>query len=423
MSQGQFRRSLLRLEDALRTRNASRILALARFGGGAVRRAPLARLGAAATLSVALGRSRSRRRLVQWAVATARDHLRELQDPSSPVVVRNSILLKPRISEREKGLVLVSFESALLKLTRSPELDRFLSEYRVLFLPTWQPFFSIPLFMLTARVPDKFWILPSSGENLRDCDDLAPYAEGLPFQASSWVDEDRLVGSSARKYDLLMVANFAKYKRHWLLFEALQELPLSVSCVVAGRPLGSRTAESLRREAAAFGVLDRVKIVEDPDDAILEGLFADSRLFCALSRKEGSYIAIAEALMADTPVAIFANAIVGSKEYIHEDTGFLLNPGERLSTQILEALRVSGGKRPREWARQNISARVNCRRLNKLLEEAAIRSSEPWTAGVEPFHCRHFAFRYYDPSAEKRLAGCYADLNKRFGFDFQRPTE
>jgi len=219
-----------------------------------------------------------------------------------------------------------------------------------------------------------------------------------------------------------MVANFAKYKRHWLLFQALRELPPSVSCLIAGRPLGSRTVEALRRDAAAFGVLKRIEILEDPDDATLEGLFARARLFCALSHKEGSYVAIAEALMANTPVGIFANAIVGSKEYIHEETGFLFDTRGRLSSQIRRALAVCESKSPRAWARQNISARINSERLNKLLEDEAIRSGEEWTIAAEPFHCRHFDFFYYDPSAETRLAKCYADLKERFGLDFRRPV-
>ena len=124
--------------------------------------------------------------------------------------------------------------------------------------------------------------------------------------------------------------------------------------------------------------------------------------------------------MADTPVAIFANAIVGSKEYVHAETGFFLKTGEPLSRQILAALRACQSKGPRAWAQQNISARVNSDRLNKLLEAEAIRSSEEWTISAEPFHCRHFEFLYYDPSAETRLARCYADLKERFGVDVRR---
>jgi len=119
-------------------------------------------------------------------------------------------------------------------------------------------------------------------------------------------------------------------------------------------------------------------------------------------------------------VAMFADAIVGSKEYIHEETGFLFDAEERLSSQILGALEICDRKRPRAWARQNISARANAKRLNRLLEDEAIRSCEEWTSGVEPFHCRHFDFFYYDPSAETRLARCYAELKERFGLDFRR---
>jgi glycosyltransferase involved in cell wall biosynthesis len=416
------RRSLLRLEDQLRTRNASRLLAVARFCATAWRSSPLTRLAALEALAVALPRSSARRLVIQRALAIARAHLSQLLEPSSPVVVHTSILLKPYVSPREKGLLLVSFESELLKLASSPQFDRFAEEYRILFLPTWQPFFSTALFLLAARALDRFWILPSSTDNLADCDDLAPHARGLPFQACSWVDGDRHFAAPEQKtYDLLMVANFSKYKRHWLLFQALSELPPSISCAIAGRPLGRRTAESLRREAAAFGVLNRVEVIEDPDDGRLERLFAEARLFCALSHREGSYIAIAEALMADTPVAMFANAVVGSKEYINQATGFLFDPRERLSRQILRALRVCDRKRPREWARQRISARANGIRLNQLLEGDATVCSESWTADVEPFHCRHFHFLYYDRGAEARLTAAYSELRTRFGFDVRRP--
>lgn len=415
------RRARLGVEDWLRTHNASRLFHLGRFCSSAASSDVWTRLRGLEALAVALPRGGWRRRVVQRALALARNNVARLEDPTSPVVIRNAILLKPHVSKREKGLLLVSFETELLKLARSPGFERFSLEYRLLFLPTWQPFFSTALFIVGARARDTFWILPSSTENLDDCPDLAPHARGLPFQASSWVDDCRVAADRAgRPYDLLMVANFAKYKRHWRLFQALRELPPSISCVIAGRPLGSRSVEALRREAEAFGVLDRIVILQDPDDATLEGIFAKARLFCALSHKEGSYVAIAEALMADTPVAMFANAIVGSKEYIHEETGFLFTMGESLSRQLLAALGASESKRPRAWAQQNISARLNSERLNKLLESEAVRSAEEWTIDVESFHCRHFEFRYYDPSAETRLAPCYADVRERFGLDIRR---
>ena len=419
--QKAFRRAVLRLEDWLRTSSAPSIFHLAKFCWSTVSPAALTRLDGLVALAVALPRRGWRRRVVQHALAIARNNLAELKDPKSPVLVRHAIVLKPYVSKSEKGLVLVTFEGELLKIARSPDFERFALAYRVLFLPTWQPIFSTALFILGARAVDTFWILPSSSESLDDCDGFAPYARALPFQSSSWVDDSRFSADrTSRRFDLLMVSNFAKYKRHWLLFQALRELPPSVSCIITGRPLGSRTVEVIRREAAAFGVLNRIEILENPSDATLERIFADAKLFCALSHKEGSFIAIAEALMADTPVAIFANAIVGSKEYIHDETGFLFDTGERLSSQILAALQICERKRPQAWARQNISARVNVERLNKLLEDEATRSHEQWTIDVEPFHCRHFDFFYYDPFAETRLAKCYTELKERFGLDFRR---
>jgi hypothetical protein len=217
-----------------------------------------------------------------------------------------------------------------------------------------------------------------------------------------------------------MLANFSSYKRHWRLFEAIPQLPASTRIVLAGRPFSGRTADSLKAEAAAFNVADRFEIQENPSDSALAQLLASARVLCALSHREGSYIAVAEALMADTPVAMFTNAVIGSKEYIQEETGFLLDPQTSLGPQLAQCLERSRYLHPGQWAADNISAEVNFPRFNDLLRRDSTDLGGQWTENMEPFFCRHFDFEYFAASAERRHDPEYELLKRDFGLDVTR---
>ena len=65
---------------------------------------------------------------------------------------------------------------------------------------------------------------------------ISPNYTVVPLYASSWVDPRRFqpLPRAARDVDLIMVANFAKFKRHFALFGALRQLPRNRRAV---RPL------------------------------------------------------------------------------------------------------------------------------------------------------------------------------------------
>jgi glycosyltransferase involved in cell wall biosynthesis len=259
-------------------------------------------------------------------------------------------------------------------------------------------------------------MMPSAFSEEPLCGEFSPKCVFLPFHAASWVRGGLYAPAQQTKaIDLLMVANFSRHKRHWKLFEALATLPPRISAVLAGVPLGGRTRESLIREASLFGVADRVSIVESATDEELRTLLASAKLFCAMTHKEGSYIAVAEALMAGTPVAMFENAQIGTKVYVTDATGFLLSSREPLGAQLSRALERAGSLRPQEWAKSRLSAEVNSQRLNGLLRDWTQRNSLAWTLDIEPFFCKHFDFRYFRNEAESTLAAEYARIRSEFG--------
>jgi glycosyltransferase involved in cell wall biosynthesis len=317
--------------------------------------------------------------------------------------------------------MVVSFEHELSKLVSLSRFGALESEYRIIFLPTWQPFYSEAMCLLDARATESYFIMPSAFSEQSLCNEFSPKCRYLPFHAASWVRYGSYESPSSEKdIDILMIANFSRYKRHWKLFEALQQMPAGLRTVVAGVPLGNRTKESLLSEARLFGIEKRIEIVERATDDELRSLLRRSKIFCAMTHKEGSYIAVAEALMAGVPVVMFENAVVGSKAYITEETGVLLAPNVPLAKQLVRALEGTRNLHAQAWAREHISAEANCTKLNSLLRQWAFEHGLEWTRDIDPFFCEHFLFRCFSQEAEEHMAGEYERIKREFGLTIER---
>jgi glycosyltransferase involved in cell wall biosynthesis len=354
--------------------------------------------------------SRLQRRLVQTAIKASRRELAKFTTVDSYTRLSRSILVKAPVSPNERGILIVSFETELEKLVLSPSFAEVERLYQVVFLPTWQPAYSRALFLLAARATRPYYVMPASEDDLSLGSLLGELCVPLPFQASSWVAGGCYSDTPAKDIDILLLANFSKYKRHWRLFEALKDIPISTRVVIAGRPWGGRTADTLLREARAFGVEQRISIMQDLTDQEVACLLARARLFCALSHKEGSFIAVAEALMAGTPVAIFDNAIIGSKSFVRPETGFRLDPNSALGPQINDALSRAASLAPQKWARREIAAEIQVQRLTEEMRAVGKARGEWWSAPIAPFYCRNFIFDYLHVSDREAFAEHYRHL-------------
>jgi hypothetical protein len=154
--------------------------------------------------------------------------------------------------------------------------------------------------------------------------------------------------------------------------------------LLLGVPLGGRGEQALRDEARAYGAQDRFDLLARPSRAdILRGL-CRARASLIFSRLEGSCIAVAESLLADTPVGLFRTARIGSKTFINERTGRLLDRGLGLPGQIERLVEEADDFDPRAWAMAHISCYQSQRILNTMLREDALRRGLPWTRGVWP---------------------------------------
>src|SRR5690554_5514934 len=331
------------------------------------------------------------------------------------------VVLKQYVSEDEKGVLLVSFENQLTQMLDSGRVDEILVRYHLVFIPSWSGLYSKELFRLVAAVQQEpVFVMPVHSHERELIPTLGANCHSLPFNAASWVNPAFFEGpAQERDIDCLMVANFASFKRHWLLFKALKGLPGDIKVTCVGVPLGSRSAESIRREAAEYGVSDQVTIVEDPSQEELRRYFRRAKMFCAMSYREGSFIAVAESLMSGTPVLMFRNAHIGTKSLINEKTGALVKSVRELRHKILEYRNFEGHDQVRQTAIDNISAQANSRKLNDMLRDWSINNGKAWTVDIEPFYSQRLDFYYFNEDSGDRLADDYRYLSE-LGIRFPR---
>lgn len=311
-----------------------------------------------------------------------------LLEKKKEVVLSKSAVIKSP-TPYEKGVLLVGFEHELDGLISHHLIDEIKERYDVLFMPTWQPFYSFSLLRAIKILGKSLVLLPSSESCYYKALALPQYFRALPFHASSWVN-DALYKTEEKNIDILMVANFSIYKRHKLLFEALVDLPKQLKVVLIGRPLENRTAVDILAEARAYGVEDRFELIEAPSNTVVVDHLCRAKLVLGLSGREGSYVSLAEALFANAAVAVFADAHIGTKNYINPKTGFLLQSDIPLAIQILQCLNVVDTLSPRAWAVKNISAQVNVSRLNMLLAVEAKKMGTTWANDCDAFHIQSF---------------------------------
>jgi glycosyltransferase involved in cell wall biosynthesis len=295
-----------------------------------------------------------------------------------------AVILKPYLGPSEKGVVFISFENEWGKLLGRRDLPELAARYNLVLAPSGSPHNLINYAFAAAWPGTLFTLISNAG----DADVLPAVSEKfvvVPLYASSWVNPAWFAPrpKAQRAFDLIMVANFAKFKRHHVLFRALRSMPRDLRILLVGQNQDRRTAESIASEARWYGVHNRFELRVNLPYAQVIDSFCNSRASVILSRREGSCVVVAESLFADAPAAVLDNAELGSRAFINEQTGALLHESE-LAEHLAAFVRAADRITPRPWAEANISCWKSGQRLNAILRDHALARAQAWTRDLAP---------------------------------------
>lgn len=336
--------------------------------------------------------------------------------------VKKAIVLKQPQPSGEKGVLFIAFEENWVRLLRFGNLDALRRDYDLVLSPTWSPPHDFAMLIAAKMWEGPLFTIASNFDDVSVFPRLAPNLHCVPLLASSWVNPDLFVPApeAEKQYDLCVVANFARYKRHFALFRALPHTSRPLRVAIIGRGWDGRHKEDLEREADLYGARPFIEIIEGPSNDEMIRVMQSSRAFTIMSLGEGSCVAVAEAMFAGLPAGLLERARIGSKAFIGPDSGRLLR-ASHLAEDLVALVDAAPTLRPRQHMMDN---RYHCfastSTLNDALRESARARHLPWTHDIAAMQWRPNA-AYVNAADAERLAPAYVSFEERYGVPVVQP--
>jgi glycosyltransferase involved in cell wall biosynthesis len=339
---------------------------------------------------------------------------------SEQKALTKTLVLKAPGPDGEKGALYCPFEYNLMRLVAHYDARAILSEYFIIGASSWSPTDFAALASFAGLSRDPIFMGISNPSDMEAYQVMSPVVQPIDMMASDLIDPDYYQPKprNERQIDILMVANWMRFKRHWLLFDALRDMPRTLRVVLVGRSAPGRTERELRAEAQAFGARQDIEYVTNIPIPDVVQLQCDARISAVFSHREGSCLAITESLFAGTPVAAMRNAHIGSKAYINARTGILCTR-DGLATQLSRFLEESDSFQPREWAHGTIDCYTTSAKVNKRLRDYSRAVGLAWTEDIVPF-CRRYVPQYANQEDESRMQPAIEQLRERHGVELQK---
>jgi glycosyltransferase involved in cell wall biosynthesis len=338
--------------------------------------------------------------------------LYSLSGPGRHDLFRDVIVLKSATGS-EQGVILLKYARTFDAMMALFEVRRLMERYVFVLEPCWAGYCDPSILMFVAPGNPVFvqCFTDDDHEFIRDVGDpLVP----VPLGPADWVDGDTFApcAQPTLAYDVVMVANWGRHKRHATLFRALSQIrDRDLRVLLIGFPWAGRTADDVRREAARIGNSRvQVQVLERLTHPEVASRVASSGAFVFLTKKEGDNKALVEALFADVPAIVYEDAVGGARRRINPATG-VLTSDRNLAQSIRHVLDHRAQFSPRAWAVQNSGSVVATAVLNTIISETVRgRGGRYIDPVVGKVNAPNLAYK--DPAVRSRFEADYAYILK-----------
>jgi glycosyltransferase involved in cell wall biosynthesis len=307
-----------------------------------------------------------------------------------------------------------------MRLIAHHDARRFFQKYLLVGASSWSPPDYASFANLAGLSDDPIFIGISNVTDVGDYQLFNPVIAAVPLMACDWIDPERYHPRpyASREIDILMVANWLPFKRHWLLFEALRRMDQRLRVVLIGHGGHGRTADDVWREARLFGVRQELELLTNVGTNDIVDYQCNSKIGALFSDREGSCVAVTESMFADAPVAMMKDAHVGAKAHINAQTGALVTRGT-IHLELSALLERAGDMNARAWATSNISCQKSSELLNRQLRDYCQESGQPWTRDIVPLQWRYVP-AYLRDSDQRALQPGVDQLLAEYGIELVR---
>ena len=293
------------------------------------------------------------------------------------------LLLKPYVSDQEKGVILIQYNDSFNKFVSIYDLNRVAKHYRIVLEPsTWG--YRDPAILLFRNLPTHVIVQAQYGPDFQYIESLGVNMVPLRIGAGDWIDDDLFqpIPFNEKIYDIVMVASWQRIKRHEICFRAVSKYDNAVNKIVLiGYAAGGRTKKDIISEAKKYGVSEKLDIYENISRQQVSRIIGQSKIGIMLTLREGANKGIYECFFSNVPVLISDRNIGVNREHINQYTG-LVASDDNLSEKIICLLNNLHAYSPREWALKTTGYKNSTRLLNGCLRACATGVGEEWTKDI-----------------------------------------
>jgi glycosyltransferase involved in cell wall biosynthesis len=348
-------------------------------------------------------------------------YLRNLQPASQiprvfsqpEMLLRSLAVVLKSPSGAEKGVLMLKYSHTFPLFAARYDVQSIAQRYHIVLEPDWSGYCD-PNILLYSRYPFPVFVQAYESRDAKLIADLGSNLVVVPTSTNWWVDHRLFYPMPAvvKDRDIVMVAGFAPYKRHYQFFQALARLRAwghRPSVLLLGFP-SDYSYRDILQQAELVGVADQIEIHESVPFHEVNGLINRAKVILLWSRKEGVNRAIIEGMYANIPCIVRAGFNYGCPyPYINEHTGCFSTERD-LPRTLLTMIEQYSRFRPREWVINYMSPQRATQILSEVIEKVARSRGEDWTndIAVKVDHLSKVAF--WDPAHQKRFEPDYAFL-------------
>lgn len=314
-----------------------------------------------------------------------------------------------------KGVLLVKFTNFFKYIPYIFDIEKLKKDYILVVEPSYGGYFDedilcllntdIPVVIETPE-PVDFDFISSLQSNLYPVD----------IGANCWVNKEMFfpIDGTVKKYDVVMIAIWADFKRHFHLFEALKKCKKDVKIALIGRPW-PRTKDEIKQQAQYYGVDSNIEFFEDLSHTEINVIVNESKTLLLLSKREGINKALIESMYSNTPVFLLEGFNMGYKyPYINSHTGQFIK-AKKLADFLdnIDPIITKDQFSPREWIINNLSPENSIHAIVKILDSIEKGTGSKINRNLY-IKTNSPELDYLDKTMWKNLKGRYIDLQKYF---------
>jgi glycosyltransferase involved in cell wall biosynthesis len=302
-------------------------------------------------------------------------------DPQRLLGTKLLVLKAPQ--KNEKGVIVVDYSFALPLLAKFFDIYQIAEQYYLVLEPSWSGYcdldilcyaqYDFPVFVQSFEPRDATFIRHTQSN-------LIP----VPTAANWWIDHRMMqpLPTIKKDVDIIMIASWARFKRHQWFFSSLRRLQQSKGekprVVLVGYPTDC-TRDDIFMLAKYFGVHKQIEMYEWLSPEEVNQQLNRAKVNVVWSRKEGVNRAIIEGMFAGVPCILRDGFNYGYHyPYINSQTGCFASE-RHLSQQLLWMIQNYHQFSPREWVMANMTCQHATKIIGEAIQHIALEKGENWT--------------------------------------------